>query len=56
MTLPFHLPDFNLVCDIWHTGTPTTDPPDRTPPPAKNVVPFRGGSLTKNNPFRGYRP
>lgn len=27
------------------------------PPPSKNVVPFnRGGSLTKNNPFAGYKP
>lgn len=30
--------------------------PDQPPPPPPNVVPFRGGSLTKNNPFAGYRP
>jgi len=30
---------------------------DPTPtPPKKNVVPFRRGSLTKNNPFSGYKP
>lgn len=26
------------------------------PPNARNVVPFRGQSLTKNNPFEGYKP
>lgn len=34
------------------SSEPNEDP---TPPP-KNVVPFRGGSLTKNNPFEGYKP
>jgi phage terminase large subunit GpA-like protein len=31
------------------------DDNEPTPPPPKNVVPFRG-SLTKNNPFSGYKP
>lgn len=35
------------------TGDERPDPPPV--PPKPNVVPFRG-SLTKNNPFRGYRP
>lgn len=33
---------------------PRDEPP--TPKPPANVVPFRGGSLTKNNPFAGYKP
>jgi len=36
------------------TGDERPDPPT-TPRPKKNVVPFRG-SLTKNNPFRRYKP
>jgi len=40
--------------------TPTTDdpqPPRPSAPARNNVVPIkRGGSLTKNNPFEGYRP
>lgn len=36
---------------------PPTEPPTRPVPQGGRVVPFRGGgSLTKNNPFRGYRP
>jgi len=31
MTLPFTLPTFNTTCDIWHSGTPLTDPPDLSP-------------------------
>jgi len=27
----FTLPTFNQSCDIWHDGTPTTDPPDLSP-------------------------
>jgi len=31
MPLPYRLPTFNTSCDVWHTGTPTTDPPDMSP-------------------------
>lgn len=34
---------------------PEMDPPPPPAPQGGKVVPFRGGSLTKNNPFAGYK-
>lgn len=41
-------------------NSPSNEGPNNEPPPpapkGKNVVPFKRGSLTKNNPFKGYKP
>jgi phage terminase large subunit GpA-like protein len=45
------------VQDIAENAASNEEPKNATPPASpENVVPFRRGSLTKNNPFEGYKP
>ncbi len=43
------------VEDVAQNSTSNDTPKKEPPSPQGRVVPFRGGSLTKNNPFGGYK-